>query len=211
MKEKKIKEKEIGKIVGSLITTNKDKKIILGIDPGLQVLGIGIIEIDPDIFTTLEINQKKQIKAQTLIPLINQYTHLFLKIKKNSETTEKLYCIYKTINNLITTHNPDIIIVEDSFVGINKNSAIKIGLTRGSILTAIGKHKKSVILIPPKQIKMELTEKGTATKEDVEAFFQENLHNWEKSEKLDSTDALATAFCGIKYFIDLQTHTKTTT
>lgn len=196
-----MKKKETGELIGKSITPNQHNKIIMGIDPGLQFLGIGIIEIDPQIFTTIEINKKKQIYAKSLLPLITQYTHYFLKIKQNRETSEKLYFIHRSIDDLITQYQPDSIIIEDSFVGFNKSSSIKIGLSRGSILSAIGKHAKTAEIIAPKQIKMEITQKGTATKEEIEIFFEQNLENWQHSEKLDSSDALAAAFCGIKNYL----------
>lgn len=202
--DKKIatKNKSIGTLVGNQIERNIQNKIIIGIDPGLKFLGIGIIEIDPQIFITIEKDHKEQIKAESLIPLITQYTHLLLKIKTNKGTPEKLHFIYETLDKIIEKHTPDLIIVEDSFVGINKNSAIKLGLARGSILTVIGKHKVRIENIAPKRIKMEVTQRGDAQKEDIEQFFEKNLENWKNNEKLDSTDALAASFCGIKYFID---------
>lgn len=214
-------KKSIGKKIGKeFSTTSMNNQIILGIDPGLKFLGIGLIEIDEneklepktpeplikeENSTIIKKRKKKKKKEpQNIIPylkLIKNYAHLYLQITTNRTTEEKLYFIYKEIDQLIITHKPELIVVEDSFIGINKRSAIQIGLTRGSILTAAGKHNVPVIIIPPKQIKMELTFSGTATKEEVEEFLSQNLKNWEKSEKLDSSDALAAAICGIKHLI----------
>ncbi|WP_342261750.1 crossover junction endodeoxyribonuclease RuvC [Alphaproteobacteria bacterium endosymbiont of Tiliacea citrago] len=194
-------KKTTGELIGEHIKTNKENKIILGIDPGLHFLGIGIIEIDPEIINTIETNKKNKINPISLIPIITNHTHLFLKLKTKRETTEKLFFIYEQINQIIERYSPNLIIVEDSFVGLNKNSAIKLGLARGSILTAIGKNKGKVEIIAPKQIKLEVTQKGNAEKQEIESFFKNNLENWKNSEKFDSTDALAAAFCGIKFFV----------
>lgn len=197
MQQKIKKTPTVGTLIGNPITPKQTNKTIIGVDPGLHFLGIGIIEINTLNSFKIETDKKKRIISTSLLPLIENYTHFLLKIKTQRKTEEKLFFIYETICKIIEDYNPDLIIVEDSFVGFNKNSAIKLGLTRGSILTAIGKHKKKVEIISPSKIKMQLTQKGNATKEEIEFFFQINFKNWKNTEKLDNTDALAAAFCGI--------------
>lgn len=197
------KEKTTGKIIGIQkdIIKTQSNKIIIGIDPGLKVLGIGIVEINLSNTYSIETHKKKGIISSSLIPLIENYDHFFLDIKANRKIEEKLFYIFETINNMIIRYTPDMIIIEDSFVGFNKNSSIKLALARGSILTAIGQNKTNCEMIPPSLIKMILTQKGNASKEDISDFFKEEFKDWQEKSKFDSSDALAAAFCGIKCFL----------
>lgn len=182
----------------------KDTLTIIGIDPGLQNLGIGIIQI----------SCKKQIKTQE-IPITKKrsktyyppheiakcllgYSCITFKLKQTRTLETRLYYIYENLCQLIEEHQPNLVIVEDAFVGINKNAAMKLGLSRGCILTVLGRYKTKYIAIPPKRIKMEFANNGAAQKEEIYDIFSKVLKKWSRTS-LDSSDALAAAFCGVKW------------
>ncbi len=180
----------------------KNSITIIGIDPGLQNLGIGIIQLATNKkIKTQEIPiTKKRSKTyytpSEIAKCIHGYSCMTIKLKQR-ELDERLYYIYEQICIIFEEHQPTLVIVEDSFVGINKNSALKLGLARGCILTALGKYKIAHETIAAKQIKMEVMNKGDAKKEDIYALFEKILPKWSKTS-LDSSDALAGAMCGIK-------------
>lgn len=181
---------------------NQNITTIIGIDPGLKNLGIGIIKIDiSKIGEASIIGKKKKItifEPPALARCVVEYAHLLLKIKQARKIEEKLWFIFETLDNLFQEHIPNLVIVEDAFVGINKNSALKLGLARGCILSVVGKHGTMFQTLAPKLIKAELTGNGAAQKEDIQTTFHQLLKNWPENMQFDSSDALAAAFCGIK-------------
>jgi crossover junction endodeoxyribonuclease RuvC len=176
---------------------------ILGIDPGLANLGLGVIYFDSQQkITPIEIGKRKKeliFTNESIGETIQKYSYLLFKIKANRCTSEKLFFIFESLCEILETYKPTHIIVEDAFVGINKNSALKLGLARGAILSAIGKYKIPFTTVSPKQIKMEITGKGDAQKEDIQASFSKLLRNWPEEMQFDSSDALAGAFWGVKW------------
>lgn len=179
-------------------------EIIIGIDPGLQNLGIGIIALKPNALiesTTIGKRKFKEIfEPEKMATAIAGYQYALLRIKPNRLIQDKLFFIFETMSALFEEYKPKMIIVEDAFIGINKNSGLKLGLARGAILTAIGKHNLAFETLPPKQIKMEVSSNGAAQKEDIQDALAKLLPNWPKEMKFDSSDAIAAAFCGIKLF-----------
>lgn len=203
--------KTVGTIINSktnFFSSKKSGHIIFGIDPGLRNLGIGILEVKKEVeIETIKIINKKGIIKKETIPVeklcetIISHAQILLQIKADRKIEQKLYFIYSNIKKLIEEFNPDLIIIEDAFVGVNKSSALKLGLSRGSILSAIGKFDKNLQIISPKEIKMQVTGKGDCEKDDIWSFFANNLPNWDKNMKMDSSDAVGAAFCGIKHFV----------
>ena len=175
-------------------------EIIIGIDPGLAHLGIGIISLNNnELEYEIGKKEKKIFKSELTAKLIDGYEYILLKIKQNRKIEEKLEFIFDALNEVIKEYNPKLMIVEDAFVGVNKNSALKLGIVRGCILTAIGKNKIPFETVSPRQIKMEITTSGAAQKEEIQETFSKILPNWPKEIKFDCSDAIAAAFCGIKH------------
>lgn len=187
------------------LTKSKTKiTTIIGIDPGLQKLGIGILQlkdskpIAPDIIQVTKKRTKLHFCPKNIAKSIAGYSTITLNLKQNHTLDARLYYIFEELSKIFEQHQPCLVMVEDAFVGINKNSALKLGLARGSILTAIGKHRLKYQAIPPKQIKMEVAGNGAAQKEEIDALFHTLLPKWKNNTSLDAADALAAAFCGVK-------------
>ncbi len=193
---------QIGKVIETKFQNSAKKqkitKTIIGIDPGLQNFGIGIIYLNKNEIEKAIVKKKIIYDIKERIKNISNYSLILIKLKQTALIEEKLAFIYDYLINLIETVKPDLIVVEDVFVGLNKNSGLKLGIIRGCILTAIGKTKSCFETISPKQIKMEITKRGDAEKEDIQNIFKENLKNWPDEVKFDSSDALAAAICGIR-------------
>jgi crossover junction endodeoxyribonuclease RuvC len=149
--------------------------IIIGIDPGTIITGIGIIETGGKTLSALYYNIIKTDK----------YSYYPLRLKK----------IYEGILEIIDTYHPDEFAIETAFFGKNVQSALKIGQARGvSILAAINREIP-VTEYSPREIKKSVTGNGAASKEQV-AYMVKNILNLRKSPKvLDASDALAIALC----------------
>jgi len=150
------------------------EKIILGIDPGTQVMGYGIILIE-----------KK--------PKIVQFGVLHLK--KYEEHALKLKKIFERISQIIEEFSPDEVALEAPFMGNNAQSMLKLGRAQGVAMSAALAKDIPVIEYSPKKIKKSVTGNGNASKEQVAEMLKRILNFQDAPKLLDATDALAVALC----------------
>ena len=148
-------------------------KIMLGIDPGSQLTGYGIIGFN----------------AQDL----TQIAHGTIKVQGNS-LAEKCFYLFSEIQSIIREHNPTEVAVEQVFFAKNAQSALKLGQARGAMLTAIASFQKPVYEYPPTQIKKTTTGLGRAGKNQVQQMIR-MLLNLKTAPQEDAADALACAVC----------------
>ncbi|MCF8305616.1 MAG: crossover junction endodeoxyribonuclease RuvC [Ignavibacteriales bacterium] len=153
--------------------------IILGIDPGINKTGYGIVKYDGNSF----------LYVTSGIIITGVQNSIPFKLEK----------IFSVINDLIIRHSPDEFSIETAFYGKNIQSALKIGYVRGISLLAAQKHGLKISEFSPREVKKAVVGKGAGTKEQV-LFMASKLLNVELPEKrLDESDALAVAICrGIK-------------
>ena len=150
-------------------------KIILGIDPGTNIMGYGLIHIK---------NNKMTLIAMGSIELNKLETH-FLKLQKIFERTQYLINEYK----------PDEVALEAPFMGKNPQSMLKLGRAQGVSMAAALSKNIPVSEYAPKKIKQSITGRGTASKEQVAGMLK-NLFKLKSLPKhLDATDGLAVAVC----------------
>ncbi len=147
----------------------------MGIDPGTNVMGYGVIHI---------INNKMNLLAMGSIELHNLDTH-FLKLQKIFERT-----IY-----LLNEYKPDEVAIEAPFLGKNPQSMLKLGRAQGVSIAAVLSKGISVSEYSPKKIKQSITGKGTASKEQVAGMLVSLLKLKSLPKHLDATDGLAVAVC----------------
>lgn len=150
-------------------------KIILGIDPGTNVMGYGILHIK---------NNKMSLIAMGSIELNKLDTH-FDKLKK----------IYERTQYLINEYLPDECAIEAPFLGKNPQSMLKLGRAQGTSIAAALSKDIPVSEYAPKKIKQSITGKGTASKEQVAGMLQNILKLKKLPKHLDATDGLAVAVC----------------
>ena len=151
------------------------EKIILGIDPGTNILGYGLIKIsgkEMNLITLGVINLKK-------------YEDHYLKLQK----------IFNRLSGLIEEFCPDEMALEAPFFGKNVQSMLKLGRAQGVAMAAGLAHEIPITEYAPRKVKMSITGTGTASKEQVAAMLSRLLNTDEKPEFLDATDALAVAVC----------------
>ncbi|MFC1602219.1 crossover junction endodeoxyribonuclease RuvC [Pseudomonadota bacterium] len=144
---------------------------ILGIDPGSRITGYGIIESDG--------NHSVHI-ASGCIQL------------KQGELPQRLGMIFQEISDLIATHRPTEMAIEDVFVSKNANSALKLGQARGAAICAGVMAQLPVSEYSPRTIKQAVVGSGSAGKDQVQHMVK-RLLNLSCDLSADQSDALAVA------------------
>ena len=153
------------------------EKIILGIDPGTNVMGYGVIKVED--------------KKATII------TMGVIDMRKESDMYLKLGHIFQRVNGIIESYLPDEMAIEAPFFGKNVQSMLKLGRAQGVAIAAAINHSVPITEYAPMKIKMAITGTGTASKEQVAGMLQRILHldQADMPKFLDATDALAAAYC----------------
>lgn len=151
------------------------EKIILGVDPGTQVMGYGVISVTGQQITLVQYGVIK----------LNKYSTHELKLKK----------IFERMTQVIDQYLPDEMAIEDPFYGKNAQSMLKLGRAQGVAMAAALARDIPIVEYAPRKIKQSVTGTGTASKEQV-AYMLENILKVELSrEFMDATDGIAIAVC----------------
>ncbi len=150
-------------------------KVILGIDPGTRILGFGVIRVVERGVEYLEMG------------VVN------LKATKDHFVT--LRVIYEEVTKIIEKYNPDELAIEAPFYGKNVQVMLKLGRAQGAAIAAAIRKDIPIFEYAPRSIKLAVTGKGAASKEQVAMMAQRLLGIDIPQEYLDATDALAIALC----------------
>lgn len=148
--------------------------IILGIDPGTNVMGYGVLKI---VDTKLELISMGAIQI------------------KETDTGLKLKRIFERVLVLVDEHKPDHMALEAPFYGKNVQSMLKLGRAQGVAMAAALSRDVPISEYAPRKIKQSITGNGAASKEQVAAMLQSLLKIKELPKLLDATDGLAVALC----------------
>ena len=153
------------------------ERIIMGIDPGTQVMGYGILKV---------IDNKPQMEAMGILQL-NKFENHYIRLAR----------IYERTISLIEQYLPDELAIEAPFYGKNVQSMLKLGRAQGVAMAAAISRDVPICEYAPLKIKMAITGNGRAAKEQVAFMLQkilkisdENMH-----PQLDASDGLAAALC----------------
>lgn len=149
--------------------------IILGVDPGTNFTGFGIIRYDKN----------------NCIRVING----IIKLPPNKNLPQKLEKIYNELVKVIKLYKPDEFAIETAFYGKNVQSAMKIGYARGVSLLAAVHNNIPASEYSPREIKKSVAGRGAASKEQVNYMIRSLLEIKEEKMKYDESDALAVAVC----------------
>ena len=148
---------------------------ILGIDPGVAIVGFGLIESDRG---TLRMLQYGAITTPAGLPL-----------------AARLARINRDIEELIGTFRPDEISVEELFFSKNITTGIAVAHARGVILCAAEKKKIPIYEYTPMQVKQAVAGYGLADKKQVMDMTRRLLKLKSVPRPDDAADALAIALC----------------
>lgn len=150
-------------------------RIILGIDPGTNIMGYGLIHI-------------KGNKMELIVMGV-------LRLEKVENHPLKLQRIFDRTIALIDEYKPDELAIEAPFFGKNVQSMLKLGRAQGVAIAAALSRNMPIQEYSPKKIKQSITGNGNASKEQVSAMLKSLLNFKETPEFLDATDGLAAAVC----------------
>ena len=151
------------------------EKIIMGIDPGTNVLGYGV----------LGVNGKK---AEMIVMGV-------VELSKFESHYKRLLRIYERITGLIEQFLPDELAIEAPFYGKNVQSMLKLGRAQGVAMAAALCRDIPIAEYAPLSVKQAVTGQGRASKEQVATMLKHILKIEEDKmpSLLDATDALAVA------------------
>ena len=152
-------------------------KVILGIDPGTNLMGYGVLHI---------IDSKPHVVTLGVIDL-RKYENHYLKLAH----------IHERVSGIIQSYLPDEVDIEAPFFGKNVQSMLKLGRAQGVAMAAALVRDIPITEYAPLKIKMSITGNGQASKEQVADMLKRMLkmNDDMTGPFLDATDALAAAYC----------------
>ena len=155
----------------------KTEKIILGIDPGTNVMGYGVIRVE---------GNKAEMVSMGVIDL-----------RKMNDPYLRLGHIFERVTGIIDSFLPDEMAIEAPFFGKNVQSMLKLGRAQGVAIAAAIQRDIPIHEYAPLKIKMAITGNGQASKEQVAGMLTRllKLNTDELPQFLDATDALGAAYC----------------
>ncbi len=149
---------------------------ILGVDPGTQRTGTGLIETQG--------NRYRMIHAQTIT------------IPPKLSAAQKLSHIYRALMEILQEYRPDILALENIFFAKDVRATVKLGEARACAMLAASEKGIAVIEYPPARVKQSVSGNGRATKGQIQQMVK-TLLNLKTLPPPDSADALAVAICHV--------------
>lgn len=148
---------------------------ILGIDPGMAIVGYGLINIEKEDISLLASGS--------------------IQTDKNLEDSKRLLEIFNDLSQIVEKYQPDCASVENLFFFKNQKTIIPVAEARGVILAVLEKYNIPAYSYTPIEVKQVLTGYGRADKREVEQMVKLSL-KVDNLPKLDDTvDAIAIAIC----------------
>lgn len=151
------------------------EKIILGLDPGTNVMGYAIILV--------QLSKVKLIQFGVI--QMGKFGAHELKLKK----------IFDRVLTLVDEFKPDEVALEAPFFGKNVQSMLKLGRAQGVAMAAALYREVPITEYAPKKVKQSVTGNGNASKEQVARMLMQIFSIKEMPKLLDASDALAVAVC----------------
>jgi len=148
---------------------------ILGIDPGMAIVGYSILEIDED---SVKLTASGSIRTS-----------------KDKTEPCRLLEIYQDMKTIIEKYQPDAASVEKLFFFKNHKTAMPVAHARGVILAALEKYSVPVFEYTPMEVKQVLTGYGRADKKEVETMVKHTLQCKTLPKLDDTVDSIAIAIC----------------
>ncbi len=149
--------------------------IILGIDPGFAIVGVGIIEHKGNKFKVID--------------------YFAVTTKAGLAMEQRLKLIYESIDDAIKKYSPDCMAIEELFFNNNAKTALQVGQARGVILLAAVNSGLPIFEYTPLQVKQSVVGYGRAAKGQIQQMTKALLSLNEIPKPDDVADALAIAIC----------------
>ena len=153
------------------------KRVIIGIDPGTNVMGYGVVGVA---------GRAPEVVALGAVKFRAAESH-YLRLRR----------IHESVLGLVEKYLPDEMAIEAPFFGKNVQSMLKLGRAQGVAMVAALSRDVPITEYEPSKIKMAITGNGAASKEQVKEMLRRILAIPAESflKELDATDALAAAMC----------------
>lgn len=153
----------------------KKERIILGLDPGTNIMGYGVILAQGSSLKLLQFG----------VIRLSKFDSHELRLKK----------IFDRVLGLVDEFSPDEVALEAPFYGKNVQSMLKLGRAQGVAMSAALHREVPIVEYAPKKVKLSVTGNGNASKEQVAKMLMQLFAFKELPKLLDASDALAVAVC----------------
>jgi crossover junction endodeoxyribonuclease RuvC len=148
---------------------------VLGIDPGSETTGWGVVEGDARRYGLVEFGT--------------------VRAKPRERFAARLLKISEGVEALIERFHPDVCAVEEAFFAVNPKTALKLGHVRGVVLLAAERARVEIAEYAPRLVKQTVVGYGAAEKHQVQEMVRVLLRQREAPTPFDAADALAVAIC----------------
>jgi crossover junction endodeoxyribonuclease RuvC len=156
-----------------ILKSERETLIVVGIDPGLANLGIGVVS------------------EQGVTP---HYLHAELvKTSTESSSPQRLAMIYKAVKGVLEVHRPDALAIEAQFFQLQPGTAFKVGEAVGVVLLACAQLEIPVFEYSPKEVKAAVVGTGSASKDQIIYMVRAMLQLPKSPTSNHAADALALA------------------
>ncbi|HTH37556.1 MAG TPA: crossover junction endodeoxyribonuclease RuvC [Pyrinomonadaceae bacterium] len=152
---------------------------VLGIDPGSETLGWGVVEGTGSKYAAVDFGA--------------------IKARPKLDFSKRLLTMYNGVADVIERFEPDVLSLEDTFYAKNASVAIKLGQVRGVILVLAEQRGLEIAEYAPRLIKQTVVGYGNAEKQQVGMMIKVLLKLKAVPEPHDAADALATAICHLHH------------
>ena len=147
----------------------------MGIDPGTNYMGYGVIEVEGRTVRSVVLGE--------------------IDLHRLSDPYAKLRYIFERVGSLIEQYDPREVALESPFFGEKVQSMLKLGRAQGVAMAAALSRDRQVFEYAPMRIKQSITGRGSASKEQVASIVCRTLKVDEPPKRLDATDGMAVALC----------------
>ena len=149
--------------------------IILGIDPGIAIVGWGVLEYSGSKFKVLGYGS--------------------IQTPSTMSTEDRLCAVFSELKEIIQKYKPDQMAIEELFWNTNQKTGIRVSEARGVILLCGKLNGLEIHEYTPLQVKQAVVGYGNATKHQVQEMTKRLLHLQAMPKPDDAADAIAIALC----------------
>jgi crossover junction endodeoxyribonuclease RuvC len=165
-------DQSVSKII---FPVQKQSKIILGIDPGMVIMGYGLIRCTGNQLHLLEMG--------------------VLRLPVREDNYVRLKLIQQKVKELIGQYGPHDFAIEAPFFGKNVQSMLKLGRAQGVAIATAMHAGLTITEYSPKKIKQSITGNGNSEKQQVWEMLKRILRLEQDIPAYDASDAVAVAIC----------------
>ncbi len=148
---------------------------VIGIDPGTAACGYGIVHENDGRLRAID--------------------HGWWQTTADMRPELRLLKIFEGVVELIERHGPDAVALEESFVGVDARTALRVGQARGAVLVACARAGVACTEYSPARVKQTVCGYGRAEKQQVQKMVKAILGLHAEPAPTHAADALAVAIC----------------